>query len=156
MRRRPRPRSLPRVRFSLRVRSLPRVRPARFGAFAVVVGLAAGCATSGASTSQASATCGRTRTGVNVVVVIKIGRGEVSCPAAMNVEKSYAALVRAGDVHGNGGGAPVKVNGWTCQGYTTAEILKTSRVSACTKGSAEIYALLPPPPNTADAPPVPS
>ncbi len=113
--------------------------------------LAAGCTTSGASTSDASATCGRTRTGVNVAVVIKIGRGAVTCSAAMTVEKSYAALIRAGDLRGNGGGAPIRVGSWTCQGYTTTEIVQTSRVSVCARGGAEIFAVLPP-----DIPPIPS
>jgi hypothetical protein len=66
-----------------------------------------------------------------------------------------AALIRAGGVRGNGGGAPVSVHGWTCQGYTSAEIARTSRVSFCVKGSAEIFAVLPPP-TAANAPPVPS
>jgi hypothetical protein len=122
------------------------------GSLILATALAAGCTTSGASTPDAPAACGRARTGVNVAVVIRIGRGPVSCPAAMTVEKSYAALIRAGDLRGNGGGAPVKVDGWTCQGYTSTEISETSRVSVCVKGGAEIFAVLP----RASTPPVPS
>ena len=59
-------------------------------------GLWTGCAASGTTTSDAAATCGRTLTGVDVTVVVRIGRGSVSCPTAMTVEKSYAALIRAG------------------------------------------------------------
>jgi hypothetical protein len=150
MRRRPRLSRSPRSRLD------PLARISSFiMAAALAAGSAAGCATSGVSTPGTPATCGRTRTGVNVAVVITIGRGSVSCPAAMTVEKSYAALIRAGDVRGNGGGAPVSVHGWTCQGYTSAEITRTSRVSVCVQGSAEIFAVLPPP-AAANAPPAPS
>jgi hypothetical protein len=127
----------------------------------LAVGLTAGgvtgCATSGTTTSNAAATCGRTLTGVDVAVVVRIGRGSVSCPVAMTVEKSYAALIRAGGLHGNGGGAPVSIRGWTCQGYTSAEIAQTERVSVCVKGSAQIFTALPstPPGTATNAPPVP-
>lgn len=129
----------------------------------LAVGLSAvavtGCAASRTTTSNAAATCGRTVTGVDVAVVVRIGRGAVSCPTAMTVEKSYAALIRAGGLRGNGGGAPVSIRGWTCQGYTSAEIAQTERVSVCVKGSAQIFAALPPAQpstTTTDAPPIPT
>ena len=66
----------------------------------LAVGLAAGCGTGraapGTTTSNAAATCGRTLTGVDIAVMVRIGRGSVSCPTAMTVEKSYTALIRAG------------------------------------------------------------
>src|SRR5271165_4997364 len=97
------------------------------------------------SPSAASATgalCGSTRTGANVSVVIKVTKGNVDCGTVMRVEESYAALIRAGDVRGNGGGAPVGVNGWTCQGYPTPEVLRTGYTSECHTTSAEVVAVL--------------
>ncbi len=105
----------------------------------------AGCGMSTAGTPQAGQTCGTTRTGVNVPVIIEVGQGQVSCGTALRVENSYATLIRNGDVRGNGGGAPVKVSGWTCQGFPTPEVLKTGQTSACHSHGAEILAVLPPP-----------
>ena len=44
---------------------------------------------------------------------------------------------------GNGGGAPVVVSGWTCQGYNTPEVLSTGNASQCHTGGAAILAVLP-------------
>jgi len=82
---------------------------------------------------------------VNVPVIIKISEGPVSCATALRVENSYAAVVRTGQIRGNGGGAPVTVSGWTCRGFATTEVLKTGQTSACRSGGAEILAILPPP-----------
>jgi hypothetical protein len=109
----------------------------------LIAGLIAGCAASGTTTAKAAAACGHTLTAVNIAVMIKIGRGPVTCPTAMTVENSYAAMVRSGELRGNGGGAPVSVHGWTCQGYTSAEIAQNDRVSVCAKGDEEIFAWLP-------------
>ena len=128
---------------------LARARLARavLGAVAVGIGLGvlAGCGTPVASTPLADQTCGTTRTGVNVPVIVEIGKGQVTCGTALQVENSYAALIRNGDVRGNGGGAPVKVSGWTCQGFPTPEVLKTGQTSACHNHGAEVLAVLPPP-----------
>jgi len=105
----------------------------------------AGCGTSVASAPLAGQACGTTRTGVNVPVIIEIGKGQVTCGTALQVEDSYATLIRNGDVRGNGGGAPVKVSGWTCQGFPTPEVLKTGQTSACHNHGAEVLAVLPPP-----------
>ncbi len=122
---------------------------ARAGLVVVAAGIGlealAGCGTSAASTPRAGQTCGTTRTGVNVPVIIEVGQGQVSCGTALRVENSYATLIRNGDVRGNGGGAPVKVSGWTCQGFPTPEVLKTGQTSACHSHGAEILAVLPPP-----------
>jgi len=127
-------------------------------AVGLTAGCGTGCAAPGTTTSNAAATCGHTLTGVDIAVVVRIGRGSVSCPTAMTVEQSYSALIRAGGLRGNGGGAPVSIRGWTCQGYTSAEIAQTERVSVCVKGSAQIFTALPPtqPSTTANAPPVPA
>ena len=129
-----------------------RLAPARLaraglGAVAVGIGLGvlAGCGTPAPSTPLAGQTCGTTRTGVNVPVIIEIGKGQVTCGTALQVENSYATLIRNGDVRGNGGGAPVKVSGWTCQGFPTPEVLKTGQTSACHNHGAEVLAVLPPP-----------
>jgi hypothetical protein len=128
---------------------LPRSVLARKGLGAVGValglGVLAGCTTSAASTPNAAQTCGATRTGVNVPVIIKVSKGPVSCATALKVENSYAAAVRSGQIRGNGGGAPVTVSGWTCRGFPTPEILKTGETSACRNGGSEIVAILPPP-----------
>ena len=110
-------------------------------------GLLAGCssakATPGSGAVGAGATCGTTRTAANVPVVIKVAKGTVACGTAMHVEDEYAAKIRAGQVQGNGGGAPVTVSGWTCQGYATPEVLSTGNASQCHTRSAAILAVLP-------------
>ena len=103
------------------------------------LGLAAGCSSAQAT---AGATCGTTRTAAGVPVIIKVSRGSVNCQAAMQVENEYAARIRDGQVPGNGGGAPVVVNGWTCQGYNTPQVLSTGNASQCRTGSAAILAVL--------------
>ena len=122
----------------------------RAGLLVWVAGLLAGGAgcSSGAHSdvAAAGATCGSTRTAVDVPVLIKVAKGTVNCGVAMQVENDYAAKVRDGQVAGNGGGAPVKVDGWTCQGYSTPELLRTGIASQCHAGSAAIVAVLPPVP----------
>ena len=88
---------------------------------------------------------GTTRTAANVPVIIKVAKGTVKCAAALQVENEYAAKIRDGQVRGNGGGAPVTVSGWTCQGYPTPEVLSTGNASQCHTGSAAIVAVLPVP-----------
>jgi hypothetical protein len=116
------------------------------GGAALVAGgavLLAGC--SSAAGARAGATCGTTRTAADVPVIIKVIKGTVDCSTALQVENAYAVKVRAGQVPGNGGGAPVAVSGWTCQGYPTPEVLNTGNASQCHTGSAVIVAVLPVP-----------
>jgi len=68
-------------------------------------GALAGCSTAAAA-QGAGATCGSTRTAADVPVIIKVIKGTVDCGMAMRVESEYAAKIRAGQVPGNGGGAP--------------------------------------------------
>ena len=121
-------------------------------ALAVLCGLSA-CAAlvTGCSSGQATAgaTCGTTHTAAGVPVIIKVARGTVNCTAAMQVENEYAARIRDGQVPGNGGGAPVVVSGWTCQGYNTPDVLRTGNASQCRDGSAAILAVLPVSPSSA-------
>jgi hypothetical protein len=123
--------------------------PARVaGALALLAGTAgplAGCASAAAAGAGPGASCGTTRTAANVPVIIKVTKGTVNCGAAMQVENEYAAKIRDGQVRGNGGGAPVAVRGWTCQGFPTPEVLSTGHASQCHTSSAAIVAVLPVP-----------
>lgn len=106
---------------------------------------AAGCssvATNASGGTGTQASCGAMRTAANVPVVIRVARGHVACPTALKVEKDYATMIARGEVRGNGGGAPIRVDGWTCQGYTTPEVLRTGNASHCQSGSSEILAAL--------------
>jgi hypothetical protein len=121
----------------------------RAGLLAGAAGLlvcGAGCSSAAAHSSGPGAICGSTRTAVDVPVIIKVFKGTVNCAAALRVENEYAAKVRDGDVAGNGGGAPVDVSGWTCQGYSTPALLSTGIASQCHTSGAAIVAVLPPVP----------
>ena len=118
------------------------------GSAAASASLLAGCSSGSAG---AGATCGSTHTAAGVPVVIKVARGSVNCRTAVSVENAYTARVKDGEVRGNGGGAPVTVSGWTCQGYTTPEVLSTGNASRCRNGGTEILAVLDVPPSTGTA-----
>jgi hypothetical protein len=113
-------------------------------------GLLAGCS-SGQAAAEPGATCGSTRTAAGVPVVIKVAKGSVNCQTALRVENEYAAKIRDGQVKGNGGGAPVVVSGWTCQGFATPEVLSTGNASQCHSGGTTILAVLPVPGATGTA-----
>lgn len=98
-----------------------------------------------AGVSGPGATCGSTHTAAGVPVVIKVASGSVDCRAAMQVEDEYAVMIRDGQVTGNGGGAPVTVHGWICQGYNTPQVLRTGNASRCHRGGDSILAVLPVP-----------
>jgi hypothetical protein len=144
-------------------RGLPRRvgRPADGGAcLAAVVALlvmvaAAACsATHGGGHSSGSAptggyvaSCGTARTAAHVPVRVEVARGHVSCGTAQAVELAYAKAIRSGRAPGNGGGGPVKINGWTCQGFATPVVLHTGKASKCTHDSDEILEVLLPLPS---------
>jgi hypothetical protein len=107
------------------------------------MGLLAGCASGAAASAGPGASCGTTHTAANVPVVIKVAKGTVDCGTALRVENEYAAKVKDGQVQGNGGGGPVAVGVWICQGYPTPEVLSTGNASQCHTGSAAIVAVLP-------------
>jgi hypothetical protein len=125
------------------------------GTIRVTLGCASlvACTLAGCSqpSSNAGATCGTARTAVGVPVVIKVAKGDVDCGTALTVENKYATMVRSGQVNGNGGGAPVSVGGWMCQGYPTPELLRTGDTSECRSGGLEIVAVLPAPSGTPGA-----
>jgi hypothetical protein len=104
-------------------------------------GLAA-CSSAASAAGAPGSACGATRTGANVPVVIKVAKGSVDCGTVMRVEQGYATMIKHGDVIGNGGGAPVSVDGWTCQGYPTPQVLRTGDASECHTSSAEVVAVL--------------
>jgi hypothetical protein len=120
--------------------------PLRLAAAAVVGAVAMALSLTGCSGASKAASrpqaCGTGRTAANVPVEIEINRGQVSCAVAMAVEKNYAAAIVAGQAPGNGGGGPITVNGWKCQGFPTPELLKTGEVSRCVKDGVEILAIL--------------
>ena len=101
----------------------------------LVTGCSSGPATAGAS-------CGSARTAAGVPVIITVAKGSVNCKTAIRVENEYAARISGGQVRGNGGGAPVVVSGWTCQGYDTPEVLRTGNASQCRSGGNAILAVL--------------
>jgi hypothetical protein len=103
----------------------------------------AGCSASATPKTAASAqACGAGRTAANVPIEIEVNHGQVSCSVALSVEKDYAAAIVAGQAPGNGGGGPVTVSGWKCQGFATPELLKTGYVSKCGKDGMQILAIL--------------
>ena len=104
-------------------------------------GLAA-CSSGPPSPGATGTSCGTTRTAANVPVDIKVAKGTVNCATVLRVERSYAAMIAAGQVRGTGGGAPVTVIGWICQGYATPDVLRTRDASECHTASAEVVAVL--------------
>lgn len=119
-----------------------RLRGSLFLAVAVFAGLAlTGCGSSPAK-AAGPVRCGTSRTAANTPVVIDVAKGHVACSAALSVERAYTQAIRSGRVAGNGGGEPVKVDGWTCQGFPTPQVLKNGRTSKCDKGGTELVAIL--------------
>ena len=116
-----------------------------------VLALAAGCGSpSGPAANSAGAPgtatpCGMTRTAANVPVTIQVAHGQVACTTALTVERDYARFIAAGKAPGNGGGGPVHIEGWTCEGFPTPIVLKTGQASKCVQGDVEILAILPAP-----------
>ncbi|MGO9727060.1 MAG: hypothetical protein ACLPN6_17225, partial [Streptosporangiaceae bacterium] len=92
-------------------------------------------------------------TSADVPILVEIGQGPVGCPAAMKIERDYAAALASGQAPGNGGGGPVSVRGWVCVGVNTPQILRTGDTSRCSKGPSEILAVLAMPSGSASASP---
>jgi hypothetical protein len=95
----------------------------------------------GPTASVPATRCGTVRTAAGVPVDVDVA-GQVPCQDAMTVERDYTRALASGKVPGNGGGAPVKIRGWVCQGYDTPEVLATGRASACRKQGMRILAVL--------------
>jgi hypothetical protein len=100
----------------------------------------------GQSSPSGTATqCGTVRTAAGVPVEIEVRGGQTGCGTALTVERAYSRAVASGKVRGNGGGAPVTIHGWVCQGFNTPQVLATGHASACHKSGTEILAVLPTP-----------
>jgi hypothetical protein len=114
----------------------------------------AGCSPGPSAPGATGTSCGTTRTGAGVPVRITVEKGTVDCATVLSVERDYAAMIAGGRVQGNGGGAPVTVDGWTCQGYATPTTLRTGVASECHTANAEVLAVLSSP--AASSSPAPS
>lgn len=115
----------------------------RVALIALLLAVAAGCGSTPAKAKPKITACGTTKTAANVPIHIEVTSGHVSCSTAMSIEHKYAAAIRSGLAPGNGGGGPVKVNGWVCQGYATPVVLRTGKASKCVKDGTQILAILP-------------
>jgi hypothetical protein len=112
----------------------------------LVLPAVAGCSAAGGGRgARAPVRCGMSHTAAGVPVVVEITAGSVTCRVALDVEHAYAQAVASGKVPGNGGGAPVTIHGWVCQGFNTPKVLATGHASACHKNGTEILAVLPTP-----------
>lgn len=120
---------------------------------ALMLALTAGCSghSAGAKTPATDGgrslgkPCGTAATAAHVPVIIHVPEAAVSCAEALRVQRDYARKLAAGQAPGNGGGGPVPVDGWICQGYPTPQVLRTGRASQCHRGDVTFYAVLPPP-----------
>jgi hypothetical protein len=120
-----------------------RPQAGRIVLIALLLAVAVGCSSAPAKTKPKITACGTTKTAANVPIHIEVASGHVSCETALSIERKYATAIRSGLAPGNGGGGPVKVNGWTCQGYATPFVLRTGKASKCVKDGTEILAILP-------------
>ena len=120
----------------------------------LAAGAVAGCGTSAGKQATTAAgspgptvpatPCGTTHTAAGVPVNVEVV-GQASCREALTVERAYSRALASGKVPGNGGGAPVTIHGWICQGYATQQLLATGRASACRRHGTQILAVLPTP-----------
>jgi hypothetical protein len=126
---------------------------------ALTVTLTGGCSGSSQATrvnASASAdtalppghTCGMAYSAAHVPVIIRAQDG-VACSVALRIEARYSKKLSAGEAPGNGGGGPVPVEGWTCQGYPTPQVLRTGRASECHRDGLRFFAILPAPSGSA-------
>lgn len=133
-----------------------RLARARIGSFlwlaTLVTATSAGCgnlgpAGAGPTTRARVTACGTAKTAAYVPVKVEIIRGQLACSTALAIERAYAAAIRSGQAPGNGGGGPVKIRAWTCQGFATPIVLQTGKASKCVRDGIEILEILPPVPS---------
>jgi hypothetical protein len=109
----------------------------------VLLALAAGCSSGTPSPHQAAVTvCGSGKTAAGVPVKIEVVQGNASCATAKTVERAYAKEIRLGRAPGNGGGGPLTIMGWTCQGFATPIVDQTGQASKCSRGHDKILEIL--------------
>ena len=114
----------------------------------LAMALVAGCGnahaarTGTSSSATVGGSCGKSATAGHVPVTLEVTAGTVPCAQAMQVESAYNHELTAGMAPGNGGGGPVRVNGWTCQGYPTPRVLQTGQVSRCARNGSQFDAVL--------------
>ncbi len=89
--------------------------------------------------------CGTAFTAAHVPVIVEVPKGAVACGEALHVQRDYTRKLSEGEAPGNGGGGPVPVDGWVCEGYPTPQVLRTGRASRCHRSGVEFYAVLPAP-----------
>jgi len=121
----------------------------------LVTAAAAGCSNSadqGPATRARVIACGTAKTAASVPVRVEVIRGQLACSVARTIERAYAAAIRSGQAPGNGGGGPVQIRGWTCQGFATPVVLQTGRASKCVRDGIEILEVLPPVPSPSASP----
>ena len=125
--------------------------PGHMMLFALLATLVAGCGPSGASPGPAASrttpaakltACGTASTAAGVTVHVEIAQGHVPCDVALGIEHRYVTAIRSGRVRGNGGGEPVNIAGWICQGFTTPVVDQTGDTSKCMRGGTEILEIL--------------
>jgi hypothetical protein len=111
-----------------------------------VLALTAGLGVAACGNSPAKAAsvvhCGTTESAANVPVSIDVVHGKVACSEALTIERGYAKAIRQGKAPGNGGGGPINVTGWICQGFNAPQVVKTGNASKCNKAGTEILAVL--------------
>lgn len=111
-------------------------------AAALATALGAAACSTAASAGAAGTSCGKTRTAAGAAVTINVAKGTVDCATALRVEAGYTAAVKGGELRGNGGGAPVTVDGWTCESYSAVRAEQTGDASECHTANAEVVAVL--------------
>jgi len=120
-------------------------------ALLVALLMAAVAASGGPGSSPATRTsvtaCGTAKTAADVPVKVLVAKGHLACTKAKAVVRAYATAIRSGQAPGNGGGGPVSIKGWTCQGFATPVVLQTGKAAKCARHGVEILEILPPPPS---------
>ena len=118
------------------------------GLVALLSAAATGCSGQGSPATRSRViSCGIAKTAAEVPVKVLIAKGHIACGAAKAVVIAYARAIRSGQAPGNGGGGPVKIQGWTCLGFATPVVLQTGRAAKCKRDGIEILEILPPPPS---------
>ncbi|HEX5190635.1 MAG TPA: hypothetical protein VFW16_13895 [Streptosporangiaceae bacterium] len=114
---------------------------------ALLMAAAAGCGGPGSppATRTSVIACGTAKTAANVPVKVLVAKGHLACTRARAVVQAYAKAIRSGQAPGNGGGGPVSIKGWTCQGFATPVVLQTGKAARCARHGVEILEILPPP-----------